>query len=333
MKSWYFYSALGAACAVAVIFLFLYIFSLHRRRNVRKRMQELLLAQEAETDRRDSIYERLFPQRLKELLGIGKIEEISDAQTRSFPASIMSVNTLDYDRAVRTMSAEELFDSMNKIFAQIIPVIVQSGGVIDKFENSGMTGFYENSNEKVLAAAVTLCDVVDHMDTKENCEKLAIGLDYGDIMLGVAGCKERIGAVFMSENINISIELRNRASALGARILTTEAFAEGITDFKKNYNSRFIGYFFDTAREHMIGIYDIYDGDLPERKYAKRRTKMIFEQGVELFAHGSPREARLYFVEVLKADRYDLAARQYLYLCDSYADEPTEPVKLCLDRL
>ena len=82
------------------------------------------------------------------------------------------------------------------------------------------------------------------------------------------------------------------------------SFTAHVQDFGKNYNSRFLGYFYDSSRKNMIEVYDIYDGDMPERKQGKRRTKMIFEQGVERFIHGSYMEARLHFVEVLKADRY-----------------------------
>ena len=82
----------------------------------------------------------------------------------------------------------------------------------------------------------------------------------------------------------------------------------------------------------MIKVYDIYDGDAPEQKQGKRRTRLIFEQGVDRFVHGSYKEARIYFVEVLKADRYDLAARAYLYLCDTYSDASPDEVEICIEK-
>jgi hypothetical protein len=46
----------------------------------------------------------------------------------------------------------------------------------------------------------------------------------------------------------------------------------------------------------------------------------MFEKGVELFAERKYDQARLHFVEVLKADRQDLAAKEYVYLCDKCAN-------------
>lgn len=318
MSKLQFYGAMCIAVVIIGVLLVLYIYEVCRRKNAQNRLDSEARACQKAVDDMAGIYERLFPKKLLELLGIRKMEDISTELTRTFPASVMSVNTLDYTRAIHTMSAKELFEAMNKIFAGIIPLIAGSGGIIDKFEKAGMTGLYPDSGENALTTAISLCAAVDEMGRTDACGELAVGLDYGEVMMGIAGCKDRISAVAMSENISISEILREKAAAYGARILATGNFTAHVQDFGKNYNSRFLGYFYDSSRKNMIEVYDIYDGDMPERKQGKRRTKMIFEQGVERFIHGSYMEARLHFVEVLKADRYDLAAREYLYLCDTY---------------
>lgn len=332
MEQLKYFVILCAAVVIIGVLLLLYIREICRRKNTVNRMDEELRIYKGAADHMGEVYERLFPKKFLELFGVRKTEDISTKLSRSFNASVISVNTLDYTQAIHTMESGELFTAMNEIFAGIIPLIAGSGGVIDKFDKASMTGLYTQSGENALMAAISMCEAVDAMVLRNGCTELSVGLDYGEVMLGIAGHHERMAPVALSETISMAEFLRNNASRYGARILATDKFTGGIVDFDKNYNRRFLGYFYDSSRERMIKVYDIYDGDTPEQKQGKRRTRLIFEQGVDRFVHGSYKEARLYFVEVLKADRYDLAARAYLYLCDTYSDASPDEVEICIEK-
>lgn len=332
MDKIHFYAVMCAAVVIIGVLLILYIREICQRKNIENRAAEEIKNYLKSTDEMSSIYERLFPSRFLELFGVRKVTDISTRLSRTFMASVISVNTMDFTQAIHTMTSAELFETLNKIFAAIIPGIVNSGGIIEKFEKAGIAAFYLESGEDALMAAISLCEAVDKTIPEENSGHFSVGLDYGEIMLGIAGHQERISTVAMSESISISEFLQTKAEKYGARILVTANFTGRIQHFRKNYNSRFLGYFYDGAREVMVRIYDVYDGDHPDRKQRKRRTRMIFEQGVESFIHRKYGEARLYFVEVLKADRYDLAAREYLYLCDTYSHQQETAMDTCIEK-
>lgn len=332
MDKMQFYVALCIAVVIIGVLLILYIREICRRKNLENRLTGEADNYRRIADETAAIYERLFPKRFLELFGIRKVTDISTQLSRTFMASVMTVNTMDYTKAIHTMTSGELFHTLNRIFAAIIPGITDSGGVIEKFEKAGLTGLYLESEEAALMAAVSLCEAVDRAVGEENSGNLSIGLDYGEVMLGIAGHEERISPVAMSESMSISEFLQTKGEKYGARILATESFTRRVPDFRKSYNSRLLGYFYDGTREKMVKVYDIYDGDRPEQKQGKRRTRMIFEQGVDRFIHGDYSEARLFFVEVLKADRYDLAAREYLYLCDTYSHDQPDGTQICIER-
>ena len=77
----------------------------------------------------------------------------------------------------------------------------------------------------------------------------------------------------------------------------------------------------------MERIFDIFDGDTTDIRNRKRKTRMLFEKGVRLFMAREFAEARSYFIEVLKADRDDKAAREYVFLCDKYYSLPPDRVE------
>lgn len=328
-----FYASLSVLAVIIAVLLILFIREYCRRKNQEKHVwDEIEKLQQLQKDA-GSIYERLFPEQLLTLLGIKKVTDMTTDVQQAFQTSVMSVNVLDFSNAIHTMSAQQLFSAINEVFAQIIPAITGSGGVIDSFQKAGLSALYTDRSEKAglaavytdcsenaLTAAISMCERIDHMSEPEKYAGFSVGLCFGSVMLGIVGHEERISAVSMSESVSLAEFLQEKAGKYGSRIMVTENFSRYIPDFEKNYNSRFLGYFYDHIREQAIRIFDVYDGDPPERKQSKRRTRMIFEQGVERFVHGGYDEARLHFVEVLKADRNDLAARQYLYICDTFCN-------------
>ena len=96
---------------------------------------------------------------------------------------------------------------------------------------------------------------------------------------------------------------------------------EQIPDFERNYSSRYLGQIYLRAADQTEELYDVYDGDSVEDKNGKRRTRLLFEKGVEFFQQRRFYDARLHFIEVLKANRMDRAAKEYLYLCSRYLGE------------
>jgi len=130
--------------------------------------------------------------------------------------------------------------------------------------------------------------------------------------------------------------LRAKADEYYANILSTGEYVKQIREFDKKFNSRFLGILYYKDSDQMDEIYDIFDGDPVERRNRKRKTKMLFEKGVRLYAERRFAESRGYFIEVLKADHEDAAARHYLFLCDTYQkldSEKAKEVDICLLNL
>lgn len=327
-----FFTSAGGTALLAGVLLIVLLAEYRRRKQMEQHMKEEMQKYRQESAHNAEIYERMFPKALMELFGIRQVSDISTNLSRTFKASVLSVNTLDYEAAMHTQDSGEMFRRMNDIFAEIIPKIVERGGIIDKFNKAGVSGLYLESEEQALQSAVSMCEAAEADREGEEWKDLSIGLDHGEVMIGIVGHEERISPVAMSECISISSFLESKTQKYGARILASGRFTERIGGFEKNYNSRFLGYFYDSSRESLIKVYDIYDGDDAGRKSGKRRTRMMFEQGADCFIHGQYAEARLYFVEVLKADRFDLAAREYLYLCDRYCAEPQAGGEIYLEK-
>jgi hypothetical protein len=75
---------------------------------------------------------------------------------------------------------------------------------------------------------------------------------------------------------------------------------------------RYLGRVAVMGKRQGIGIYEVVDGDPPDRSAAKRATAQDFARAVAAFTAGAFEEAAMLFAAVLDVDGDDGAAR-YLH--------------------
>lgn len=287
------------------------------RRCGRLRKAQAELEKEAEKSReREKIYGAMLPARLLELFRKGRLEEFRIGEEKNIRAAVLSFQIFGFSQMTRSQTAEQIFSFVNRVLEQVVPGVLFQDGAIERYADAGLRAFYLEEPERALCSAVSVCEAMNQR--KDIRQKYAIGLSYGSVMVGMAGHEKRFGVLTISDTTGIAEFLRELAGRYGARILITGSLRERIPDFEKKYNSRYVGSIYLKMLDATEDIYDVYDGDDPIDRNGKRRTRLLFEKGVELYQKQRFYDARLHFIEVLKANRMDGAAKEYLYLCNQY---------------
>ena len=276
--------------------------------------------------RRERIYGRILPDKLFLLFQKGDPEKLKIGEEKSIRAAVLFYNIPGFAEKVRKQSAEEVFSFVNLNLGHVVPCILYQEGEIKEYVDAGLSAFFLQDPEKALRAAVSVCEALNQAGVRE---PYSIGLTYGEVMVGIVGHEKRFGILTISETTGLAEFLQELAVRYRAKILVTGSLRQQIPDFDKNYNSRYLGNIYLRTVGKNEELYDVYDGDEPADKNGKRKTRLLFEKGVELFQNKNYQDARQHFIEVLKANRMDGAAKEYLYLCnrciadkDSGKDEP-----------
>ena len=215
---------------------------------------------------------------------------------------------------------------INKDAAHINAIIMQAEDVaysLEKFNGkllnisrSGIAVMFENSCNDALQFAITLCQDSELVERKELFKGLSIGIDYGTLCICNVFSRNMSMPLLMSETIDTAVTLSEYAEKYNSRILITSDLESQMAGVRNNYNNRRLGKIYHALTDLSEYIYDVYDGDPADTKYSKMRSRLFFETGVDLFLKGSYLEARSYFIEILKVDRNDAAAKQYVFRCD-----------------
>lgn len=265
-------------------------------------------------------FSRFVPARVFDLLEKPSVIDVHLADQTSVDATVLNCSMDAFDELARQLRSKEMFRLINQVLARLVPVVDETGGLVDRFDRAGLLAIYTGGAEQALNAAVTLCQRVrsSHLEDAENTQTdFHVALSAGPAMIGIVGANQRLEAMTISENTNFTAFLRPLARKYGAAILLSGSAAARIENFAHRYHARTLGFVYLRAQERLERLYDVYDGDDEATRRRKDETRESFEKGVALYCSRQYYDARLLFIEVLKQHRGDEAAKQYLYLCDT----------------
>lgn len=309
-----------SAVLLICLVLCLIIIRLHRsgERKTEQAGREIALLRESER-----IFERMVPAELLRLLKIKSYAELKVGSHQYFSAVVMDVNKADFSGVVHNKEAAEVFTSINAMLGKIIPVVYGRGGLVDSFDQGGICALFPQNYEEALTAAVSVCEEINAMGDREY-ETVAVGLTKGSVMIGVVGHEERMTILLLSEAEEFAGFLRSIGYRYYARILATRELLEAARNKGGHFNYRILGRIHIRSTGASVEVCDIFDGDPVDIRNRKRKTRIVFEKGIELFWAGQLGEARQHFVEVLKTDAMDRAAAYYLLRCDECMNEKAQ---------
>lgn len=267
----------------------------------------------------------LLPLKIMEFLREGEDREIHLGEQRNICAAVLTVNTRSFLDMVQERHSM-VFVQVNQLLNQLIPIVLGSRGVIDRFLGGGLSAFYPEKPEAALKAMIEIGEIINSAVDEPHCSvaELSMGISYGPVMVGIVGNDNAFTTVTVSEDTGLSEFLQRIGRSYYARALVSESYARHLGDFRNQYECRFLGYLHVEGSQKLEKIYDLYQVDTQDVRWLKNRTKLMFEEGVRLFANKSFRMARKHFVEVLRINRDDAAARKYLFLCEQYLESGSD---------
>ncbi|MFT4106963.1 MAG: hypothetical protein QM657_14510 [Lacrimispora sp.] len=284
-----------------------------------KRNQESAIKNISAAGKSEDISEKMIPGEMLNMLKVKRYSDLAVGDQQYFSSIIMDVNMADLSGMVQGKRVNEVFTSINRMLNQVIPVVYSHGGMVEGFQGGGLSALFLEEYEQALTASVSICENINTIDGRDReYESVTVGLCYGSVMIGVVGHERRMTILTLSEAKEFAGMLRSIGHKYEAKIVVTSKFLEQIEDSARKFNYRLLGYIRIRASNTLEKVYDVFDGDVVEIRNKKRKSKMVFEKGVELFAEQKFLEARQHFIEVLKMAPMDRAAKHYLLRCDEY---------------
>ena len=266
-------------------------------------------------------YEKFVPNEIFKLLNKDNILEISLGDQVIKNMHLLSISTKDFYTLSKQMSTQDNFAFLNQLFGMLGGAIKATGGVIESYEGAGLRAIYTKRADEALDAALAIVEKLDSTSKKVGrAFELNMIIQNSNAMIGIVGDKSRMEASVVSQAVNFAYILEKITEENKINLLITGEVVDHI-DKKDKYNYRYMGRVRSKENGKLIDLYDVIDAYGFEEKQTKLMTKEEFEKGVKAYIVGDFKEARKKFIEVVREDRKDEIAKEYIFLCDYYVKE------------
>lgn len=270
---------------------------------------------------------RFVPQALLKLLGKESILDLKLGDQTEQDMCIMVTNIQHFYEISKNMNPQENFNFLNSYLKRFGPVIRKHDGMISRYLGFGIMALFKRRSSQAIEAAIEMRKTLEIYNKHRHNSgyvpiEIGIALHKGTVMLGMIGEEQRMEGSVISDEVNLATNLEQLCYTLGASILITEQMLREIKH-PENYEYRTLGMVTVKGKDEPIRLYDVYQGDVEPVYKLKAKTKSLFEQGVFLYQQGRFFDAREAFVEVIRINRWDKAAKHYFLLCDEYYQRGT----------
>ena len=271
---------------------------------------------------------KFIPTEFLKALGYQAITEVVLGDHVEKEVSVMFADIRDYTTLAETMNPTENFKFVNAFTKRMGPMIEQNRGFVNQYLGDCIMSIFPQKVEDGLNAAINM----QHMLASYNGERslksrvpirLGIGLHTGPLIFGIIGDERHLEAASIADSVNTSARMESLSKHFGASIILSE---KSLTKLQspEQYNYRYLGQVQVKGKQEILGIYEFYDGDLPEHALAKYESQSLFEKGLTKFFRKEFLAAVKDFAEVLHKNPLDGPANYFLQKAQAYAENGVE---------
>lgn len=155
--------------------------------------------------------------------------------------TVLFVDVRSFTRLSESMSASELVEFMNRLFAPLSDAILAHNGTIDKYMGDAILAFWNaplddaHHARNACLAALQMKTTVDRLDEDglsrpQQAIRIGVGINTGEAVVGNVGSPQRFDYSVIGEVVNTASRLQDATKTWGADILLGEATVAAVPE-------------------------------------------------------------------------------------------------------
>ncbi len=270
----------------------------------------------------NTAYGRFVPQEFLRTLGRDSILDVKLGDQMEGEMTIWFSDIRAFTALSENLTPKQNFDFLNEYLSNLIPVIRQNRGFIDKYIGDAVMALFPNKPEDALIASIEALHKIEEYNQNrvkngKPAVHLGIGLHTGGLMLGTIGDKFRMDGTVISDAVNLASRLEGLTKKYGATLVISEDTFSDIPN-PDQYNYRFLAKVKVMGKKQPTAVYEFFSGDNETQRLLKQETLYAFGEGIKYYFDRNFAEAVVAFKKVLNKNPHDKAASIYLESAAKY---------------
>lgn len=238
--------------------------------------------------------------------------------------SVMFCDIRRFTAMSEAMSTSDTFNFINEFFASMEPAINRNHGFIDKYIGDAIMALFDRVVDDAVLSAIDMVKYLQDLNTKRVKNSLSpislgIGINTGDLILGIIGNKNRMESSVIGDAVNIAARVEQLTKYYDVTVLLTDQAVKNLSN-PNRFSLRLIDEVVVRGKTKPLGIWEVCDVDPPALKTHKMKNKEAFCQAQKLFKQKKYDEAEKAFKNCLDEDGLDTVVKMYVSLCQRRED-------------
>ncbi len=258
-------------------------------------------------------YARFVPSAFLDLLGKDDVRDVRLGDGVEREMTVLFSDVRSFTSISEALTPNETFGFINGLLSRTGPVVREHGGIVDKYVGDAIMALFPRAARRRRARrdrAARRGAGAQRRTCGERPRARRGGrrLHCGSLMLGTIGEHERMDGTVIADAVNVASRVEGLTKYFGARVIVSGEIRDALAD-PDAYAMRYLGRVAVMGKRRGVAMYEVLDGDPPDRFAAKRATAETFAGAVAAFVAGDFAAAGERFADVLRADDADGAAR------------------------
>jgi class 3 adenylate cyclase len=261
-------------------------------------------------------FSRFVPKHFANILQKESILDVKEGDATEKDLAILFNDIKNFSTLAEMMSVKETFEFLNTYFEIMNPIILKYRGFIDKFIGDEIMALFDCNSDFPLDAAIEM-----RLRLKEFNEKIkhlnlptvdmGVGLNYGKVILGTVGSKERLDTTVIGDTVNTAERIQQLTRIFKTPILLTENIKNNLQQTEKYYLRR-LQKVRVKGKLEPVQIYECFNVDPDEQIEKKLQTLDKYEEAIHLMHNKNFTDAILLFQEIYSSNPNDFVVKIYL---------------------
>ncbi|TVQ21336.1 MAG: adenylate/guanylate cyclase domain-containing protein [Spirochaetaceae bacterium] len=240
--------------------------------------------------------------------------------------SILFSDIRSFTSISEQMTPDALVQSLNDYFSVMVDLIMNRGGIIDKYIGDAIMAFFgapvrhDDDAYQSLMAALDMCRELDAFNDRQRSRsrpefKIGVGLAYGLVTVGNIGTEKKMDYTVIGDMVNLASRMEGLTKYYKQQVLFSETLHAEVGD---TLPTRLIDKVAVKGKTQGVRIYTAASS----LSNPHRRLWKIHNEGMEDFFARRFSEAVTKFKQALVIDPDDYAAAQMLARAETFRDTP-----------
>jgi len=264
-------------------------------------------------------YARFVPYEFLRLLNEKSLVDIQLGNHLELEMTVLFSDIRSFTTLSEKMSPLENLNFINAYLDKVGPVIREHQGFIDKYIGDAIMALFLNADDALKASLAMLNKLSEFNQTREEDGLMpigiGIGLNTGQLMLGIIGEQNRLQCTVISDTVNLASRIESSTKTYKSSLLISQNTYNNLTN-PCQYAIRFIDNTQVKGRYERINLYQVFDEESEEIRTGQLTTRSRFEKAVCCYQEYRFGETQQLMQECLAENPWDSVVKIYLQRCD-----------------